>query len=125
MTIAAQMAPRAVHRSTALHDLKGGQWASAIEQSNQLPVVSRPHGSQRIHANARVGAGPRLRWLCRQRRDYPPDADVRHLRFHWHDERTRLEAELRTGCFRFGPLSVITNADGEVLHPWSARDALV
>jgi hypothetical protein len=32
---------------------------------------------------------------------------------------------LRCGRFRFGPLSVITKADGEVLHLWSARDALV
>ena len=62
-------------------------------------------------------------WLCRQRRDYPPDADVWHLRFHWHAERIRLEAELRTGGFRFGPLTVVTKA--EVLHLWSARDALV
>jgi RNA-directed DNA polymerase len=65
------------------------------------------------------------RWLCQQRRDYPPDADVWDVRFHWHAERIRLEAELRCGRFRFGPLSVITKADGEVLHLWSARDALV
>src|SRR5260370_30335698 len=64
-------------------------------------------------------------WLCRQRRDYPPDADVWYLRFHWDAERIRLEAQLRTGGFRFGPLSVVTKADGEVLHLWSARDALV
>ena len=56
------------------------------------------------------------RWLCRQHRDYPSDADGWHLRFHWHAERTRLEAELHTGCFRFGPLSVITKADGEALQ---------
>jgi hypothetical protein len=36
-----------------------------------------------------------------------------------------LEAELRTGRFRVGPLRVIAKADGEVLHLWSARDALV
>ena len=32
---------------------------------------------------------------------------------------------MRTGRFRFGPLSVVTKADGEVPHLWSARDALV
>jgi RNA-directed DNA polymerase len=32
---------------------------------------------------------------------------------------------LHAGRFRFGPLSVVTKADGEVLHLWSARDALV
>jgi hypothetical protein len=50
--------------------------------------------------------------LCR---DYPPDADVWDLRFHWHAERIRLDAELRPGRFRFGPLSVVTKAHGEVL----------
>jgi hypothetical protein len=50
---------------------------------------------------------------------------VWHLRFHWHNERIRLEAELGSGRFRFGPLSVITKANGEALHLWSARDALV
>lgn len=66
-----------------------------------------------------------FRWLCQQRRDYPPDADVWDLRFHWQKELARLQAELHTGQFRFGPLSVVTKADGEVLHLWSARDALV
>jgi len=47
-------------------------------------------------------------WLCHQRRDYPPDADVWDLRFHWQKERARLEAELHAGRFRFGPLQVIT-----------------
>jgi len=65
------------------------------------------------------------RWLCQQRRDYSPSADVWDLRFHWHAEHIRLEADLLTGRYRFGPLSVITKADGEVLHLWGARDALV
>ena len=69
--------------------------------------------------------GQAYRWLCRQRRDYPADADVWDLRFHWRSERIRLEDELRTGRFRFGPLRVVTKADGEVLHLWSACDALV
>lgn len=24
-------------------------------------------------------------WLCRQRAHYPANADIWHLRFHWHD----------------------------------------
>jgi hypothetical protein len=81
--------------------------------------------SQRIHATAASALNEAYHWLCRQRRDYPPDADVWDLRVHWHSERIRLEADLRTGRFRFGPLRVIAKADGEVLHLWSARDALV
>jgi len=64
-------------------------------------------------------------WLCRQRRDFPADSDVWDLRFHWCRERKRLVEELRTGQYRFVPMSVITKANGEVIHLWSARDALV
>ena len=45
------------------------------------------------------------RWLCQQRRDYPPDADVWDMRFHRPAERVRLEADLRAGRYRFRPLS--------------------
>lgn len=38
-------------------------------------------------------------WLCRQRQDYPPNADVWDLRFHWQKERARLEAELHAARF--------------------------
>jgi RNA-directed DNA polymerase len=65
------------------------------------------------------------RWLCQQRRHFPPNADVWHLRRHWGAERQRLLAELAGASFRFGPLAVITPATGEPLHLWGARDALV
>ena len=65
------------------------------------------------------------RWLCHQRRNYGPNADVWDLRFHWRGMQPVLVAELQEGRFRFGPLSVVTKADGEILHLWSARDALV
>ena len=44
------------------------------------------------------------RWLCHQRRNYAPNADVWDFRFHWERERPRLEVELLSGRFRFGPL---------------------
>jgi len=64
-------------------------------------------------------------WLCHQRRDFPADSDVWDLRFNWHRERKRLVEELRTRQYRIGPMSIITKADGEVLHLWGSRDALV
>lgn len=63
--------------------------------------------------------------LCHQRRHFPANADVWHLRRHWPDERQQLVDELLGGRFRFGPLSVVTPSGGEPLHLWSARDALV
>ena len=38
---------------------------------------------------------PAYSWVCKQRRDYPADADVWDLRRHWHTERLCLENELR------------------------------
>jgi len=65
------------------------------------------------------------RWLCERRKDYPDHADVWWLRYHWPRERERLCADLCAGRFRFEPLTPVTNKEGETLHLWSARDALV
>lgn len=64
-------------------------------------------------------------WLCQQRRHFPAQADVWHLRHHWSGERARLEDELSSGRFQLGPLAIVVPAAGEPLHLWSARDALV
>jgi hypothetical protein len=48
------------------------------------------------------------RWLCNQRRDYPPDADVWDLRFHWESERMHLASMLESGRYRLGPMSMLT-----------------
>jgi hypothetical protein len=29
-------------------------------------------------------------WLCKQRRNFPANADIWHLRFHWHTTRANL-----------------------------------
>jgi RNA-directed DNA polymerase len=64
-------------------------------------------------------------WLCQRRRHYPVHADVWHLRFHWAREKAYLLKLLNTQRYQFEPLQVVQRADGEVLHLWSARDALV
>ena len=64
-------------------------------------------------------------WLCQQRRNFPASADVWNLRCHWPAERLRLQTEINHGTVRLGPMSIITPADGEPLHLWDARDALI
>ncbi len=64
-------------------------------------------------------------WLCKQRRHYPPNADIWHLRFNWPMEQQRLSQLLLSQEFCFEPLQRIEKADGQVIHLWSARDALV
>jgi RNA-directed DNA polymerase len=64
-------------------------------------------------------------WLCKQRRNFPANADIWHLRFHWHTIRGELLQTLNRQDYTFMPLSVVTKADGETLHLWSSQDALV
>ena len=64
-------------------------------------------------------------WLCKRRRDYPADADVWGFRRHWPQEKMRIRAELLTGRYRFGLLTMITLSDGEDIDLWSACDAPV
>jgi hypothetical protein len=65
------------------------------------------------------------RWLCKQRRRWPDAADVWSFRRDWAKEKVRLQAELRSGCFRFGLQQRVTRGNGEAIDLWSARDALV
>ncbi len=64
-------------------------------------------------------------WLCQRRQHYPVHADVWHLRFHWAREKRDLCKLLHNRRYQFSPLQVVQKADGEVIHLWSARDALV
>ena len=64
-------------------------------------------------------------WLCRQRRHWHANADVWELRCHWKHIKATIQAELLNGTFRFDPMARVTKANGEVIHIWSARDALV
>jgi RNA-directed DNA polymerase len=65
-------------------------------------------------------------WLCRQRRDWPANADVWSFRCNWLKfEKPRVQAALLSGRYRFEPLQLITKADGSEADLWSARDALV
>ena len=64
-------------------------------------------------------------WLCHRRRHFPPNADVWHLRFHWAREKVHLCELLQKRRYQFSPLQRVKKADGEVIHLWSARDALV
>lgn len=64
-------------------------------------------------------------WLFEQRKDYPPNADIWHLRFHWKSESPIILDAINCGHYRFSPLQIITKASGETIALWSARDALV
>ena len=64
-------------------------------------------------------------WLSRQRQHWPADSDVWWLRANWSTIKPRLQQQLLDGSYRFEPLSRITKDNNEVVHLWSAQDALV
>ena len=64
-------------------------------------------------------------WLCHRRRNYPDNADVWQLRFHWKVRKAELLRQLRNRDCRFSPLQSVQKASGEVIHLWPAEDALV
>ncbi len=64
-------------------------------------------------------------WLCKRRRDYPPDADIWSFRHRWREEKAIIKTELLKGSYRFGLLTRVTLNNGEDIDLWSARDALV
>jgi hypothetical protein len=64
-------------------------------------------------------------WLCHQRRDWPPDADVWRFRQRWSEEKTWLREDLLTGTYAVGLLRRVTLQNGEEVDLWAARDAVV
>ena len=64
-------------------------------------------------------------WLCHQRKDYPPNADIWHFRFEWEKNKSRLLAEIVGDDYIFSPLKRLHKQDGQVIHLWSSQDALV
>lgn len=65
------------------------------------------------------------KWWMPPTGGYATNADVWHLRFNWGTARPQLLAQLGAGTYRFAALDRITKANGEVVHVWGARDALV
>ena len=63
-------------------------------------------------------------WLCERRQDYSPNDDVWDVRWRWEEIRPQLQAQLREGTYRLGPVRRFHRGD-ETIEVWSALDALV
>ena len=55
-------------------------------------------------------------WLCKQRANFPANADIWHLHFHLQTISVELLQSLHKLDYTFMPLSLVTKADGETLH---------
>ena len=66
-----------------------------------------------------------FKWLCQQRRHFPPDTDIWSFRRDYSDQKRRLLASINAGRYRFSVQTKVVKADGSVIHLWSSADALV
>ena len=65
------------------------------------------------------------KWLCQQRKHYPPNADIWDFRFHWEEKKLKLLAEINSGNYLFSPLKHICKENGQFLHLFSSKDSLI
>ena len=63
--------------------------------------------------------------MCRQRKHFPPDADIWHFRFRYPRIKHALLWWINSGQYRFSPQQKIVKSDGKVIHLWGSQDALV
>jgi hypothetical protein len=54
-------------------------------------------------------------WLCERRRDYAPHDDVWDVRWRWEEIRPQVQAQLRAGEYRLGPVRRIHHG-GEIIE---------
>ncbi|MFX2611799.1 reverse transcriptase domain-containing protein [Enterobacter mori] len=65
-------------------------------------------------------------WLCRCRRNAPPDADIWHLWFHRGRDDAALYQQVTEGRYRLSPMQIIhKRTEKNAVAQWCARDALV
>ena len=65
-----------------------------------------------------------FRWICEQRKKYPPNADIWWLRSQWSRIRSDIQAELLAGCYQLSPVDRIRTRD-KAVELWCAKDAVV
>ncbi|MEG5532076.1 reverse transcriptase domain-containing protein [Enterobacter ludwigii] len=92
--------------------------------------MSIPDIRQQQTTLCRVQAGEALdaawQWLCDARKGAPDNADIWHLRHHWHRTRDDLLTRLLNGTYRLTPMLLTKKRphhDRQVM--WGAQDALV
>ena len=64
------------------------------------------------------------KWLCQQRKHFPPNADIWDFRFHWEENKLKLLAKINSGNYLFSPLQQMCKKNGHIIHLWSSQDAL-
>lgn len=64
-------------------------------------------------------------WLCRQRKHFPPNADIWNFRRQYSVINSDLLDQSNSGNYRFAPQQKIIKHDGKIIHLWGSQDVLV
>ena len=65
------------------------------------------------------------RWLCQQRKHFPPDADIWSFGYRYPASKSDLLQEINSGQYQFSPQQKIVKSNCEVIHLWGSQDTLV
>ncbi|MCP3873436.1 MAG: hypothetical protein GY699_09820 [Desulfobacteraceae bacterium] len=64
-------------------------------------------------------------WLCKCRKNHPPDSDIWTLKREWEDKSKGIINTFASGSYKFNVQKKIRLACGETIAMWSSKDSLV
>lgn len=65
------------------------------------------------------------KWLCKRRKNHPPDSDIWNFKCTWHSQAEAIMESFKFGSYQFDVQAKITLSCGETIALWSSRDALI
>lgn len=90
------------------------------------PRIMPPVGSPSTTlAFTRYDLSEALETVSRNRRHFPPDADIWHIRFHATERLAVVLSTVNAGLWVLSPLTLVRRQDGSRVAIWSAEDAVV
>jgi hypothetical protein len=64
-------------------------------------------------------------WLCKSRKNHPPDSDIWNFKRTWHNQAEVIIEAFSCGIYQFDVQAKITLSCGETIALWSSKDALI
>ncbi len=64
-------------------------------------------------------------WLCKSRKNHPPDSDIWSLQWTWNSQSEVVVESFSTGNYHFDVQTKLTLSCGETIALWSSQDALI
>ncbi|HGM5308652.1 TPA: reverse transcriptase domain-containing protein [Serratia marcescens] len=110
---------------TTLAIMKQHKTSSLKKSINLLPQPPHHRSAQSVPYFTPAHIENAYQWLIRQRCDYPDNADIWDLRFHWPQMQARILSAVNTRSYVLSPLQIVKKASGESVALWSSSDALV